>query len=238
MLDFPAAALFRFLHSHGLLRVRDRPQWRTVTGGCKTYVDAVIRDFTGNVLTSTPVVSINRHAKGARIYLEDGETQDYDAVVMATHADTSLSLLRDPDDAERAVLGAFGFAQNRAVLHRDRAFMPKRRAAWASWNYLIPESGGSGDAVNRLQNISAVEDLFVTLDPPEEPCGTIAAFDYRHPQFDTAAIRGQRSLPDIQGNRNTWFCGAWCGYGFHEDGLAAALRVAADFGAPAPWKAA
>ncbi len=235
--DFPAASLFRFLDAHGLLRIFGRPQWRTVTGGCRHYVDAIIRNFPGNVYLSTPVLAVLREGEGVAIRI-DGELRHYDAVVMATHADTTLGLLVDPDDAERDILGRFGFAPNRAVLHRDPAFMPRRKRAWASWNYLT----GDGTAfvtywMNRLQNITAVENLFVTLDPPTEPRDMIAAFDYTHPQFDTGAAAAQKRLPEIQGRRETWFCGAWTGYGFHEDGLRSALRVAADFGIAAPWQA-
>lgn len=240
MLDFPAAALFRFLHSHGLLQIADRPQWRTVSGGCRTYVDAVIRDFKGAVYKSCPVTSIHRHDSGVSVHSDTRGKQDYDAVVMATHANTTLSLLADPSERESELLGAFGFAANTAVLHRDPRFMPKRRAAWASWNYLVPsDTETSGGTVtywmNLLQNISSPDNLFVTLDPPTEPRDILASFDYEHPQFDEAAIRAQKELPDIQGERNTWFCGAWCGYGFHEDGLAASIRVANDLGADVPW---
>jgi predicted NAD/FAD-binding protein len=235
--DFPAASLFRFLDAHGLLRIFGRPQWRTVSSGCRRYVDAIIRNFPGNVYLSTPVSAVLREEAGAAVRIE-GELRKYDAVVMATHADTTLDLLGDADDAERDILGRFGFAANRAVLHRDPAFMPRRKRAWASWNYLT----GDGTAfvtywMNRLQNITAVENLFVTLDPPTEPRDTIAAFDYAHPQFDAAAVAAQKRLPEIQGKRAAWFCGAWTGYGFHEDGLRSALRVAADFGVEAPWRA-
>ncbi|MEK9644443.1 MAG: FAD-dependent oxidoreductase [Alphaproteobacteria bacterium] len=233
--DFPAASLFRFLDAHGLLRIFGRPQWRTVTGGCRRYVDAIIRNFPGNVHLSSPVSAVLRRDEGVSVRIGGG-LRRYDAVVMATHADTTLALLDDADDAERDILGRFGFAANQAVLHRDPAFMPRRKRAWASWNYLT----GDGTAfvtywMNRLQNITAVENLFVTLDPPTEPRDVIAAFDYAHPQFDAAAVAAQKRLPDIQGRRATWFCGAWTGYGFHEDGLRSALRVAADFGVAAPW---
>lgn len=243
MLDFPAAALFRFLHSHGLLQIAGRPQWRTVSGGCRTYVEAVIRDFQGGVYRECPVTSIHRHEAGASVYSDARGKQDYDAVVMATHANTTLALLADPSERESELLGSFGFAPNTAVLHRDPRFMPERRAAWASWNYLIPsgtkESAEKGGTVtywmNLLQNISSIDNLFVTLDPPETPREVLASFDYEHPQFDEAAIRAQNHLPEIQGGRNTWFCGSWCGYGFHEDGLSASIRVANDLGAAVPW---
>ena len=239
MLAFPAASLFRFLAAHGLLRVFGRPQWRTVSGGCRTYVDTLIRDFGGSVYMSMPVAAAARNGDG--VTLEFGETQSrtYDAAVFATHADTALALLRDADDTERDILGAFGFTANRAVLHRDPAFMPERRAAWASWNYILRDGSGYVTYwMNRLQNIAEIDNLFVTLDPPTEPRDVLAAFDYTHPQFDRAAVAAQSRLHEIQGPRRTWFCGAWCGYGFHEDGLKAALRVAADFGVASPWSVA
>ncbi len=233
--DFPAARLFRFLDAHGLLRIFGRPRWRTVTGGCRRYVEAIIQNFPGNVFLSTPVSTVLRESDGIAVGA-CGEIRKYDAIVMATHADTTLDILGDAGQAEREILGRFGFATNRAVLHRDPAFMPRSKRAWASWNYLT----GDGTAfvtywMNRLQNISTVANLFVTLDPPTEPREAIAAFDYAHPQFDVAAVAAQKRLGEIQGKRATWFCGAWTGYGFHEDGLRSALRVAADFGVDAPW---
>ncbi|MEX2454121.1 MAG: FAD-dependent oxidoreductase [Rhodospirillaceae bacterium] len=238
MLEFPAAALFRFLHAHRLLRVFGRPQWRTVSNGCRSYVDALIRNFPGNVYSSTPVRKVTRREGGVLLEFERGESREYDFAVLATHADRSLSMLADADASESAILGAFRYAPNRAVLHRDTSFMPRRRAAWASWNYVAADSGGHVTYwMNRLQNIDGIDNLFVTLDPPREPRETLAAFDYEHPQFDSAAIEAQPHLPEIQGRRGVWFCGAWCGYGFHEDGLRSAMRIAADFGAVAPWSA-
>ena len=237
ILAFPAASLFRFLDAHGLLRVFGRPQWRTVSGGCRSYVSALIRDFGGRVYSGVPVATVTRHGDSAALELGAGDVREYDAVVMATHADRTLAMLRDADDDERDVLNAFRFAPNRAVLHRDPAFMPRRRRAWASWNYVTGAHGGYVTYwMNRLQNIDAVANLFVTLDPPEEPREILASFDYEHPQFDAASVGAQHRLGGIQGRNRTWFCGAWCGYGFHEDGLKSAMRVAQDFGATAPWE--
>ena len=238
ILDFPAASLFRFLDAHGLLRVFGRPRWRTVSGGCSSYVAALIRDYDGGVYTETPVAKVVRRDGGVVVELGTGEVRKYDAAVMATHADRTLAMLADADTEECNVLGAFRFAPNRAVLHRDPGFMPRRRKAWASWNYVTGENGGYVTYwMNRLQNIDAIENLFVTLDPPSEPREVIAAFAYEHPQFDAAAVAAQRRLGPIQGRKRTWFCGAWSGYGFHEDGLKSAMRVARDFGTPAPWDA-
>lgn len=238
MLRFPAAALFRFLRGHGLLKIVGRPQWRTVSGGAKSYVDALIRDFNGNVYMNKPVTRIRRAGNDVRLEIPGMDQQTYDAAVIATHPDQALTLVEDADDEERDVLGAVRYAPNRAVLHRDRGFMPRRRAAWASWNYVTDDAGDQVTYwMNRLQNIRTIDNLFVTLNPPREPADIIASFDYAHPQFDRPAIEAQSRLPAIQGRRNTWYCGAWCGYGFHEDGLASGIRVAEAFDAPPPWVA-
>jgi predicted NAD/FAD-binding protein len=246
MLGFPAVSFVRFCQNHGLLRIRDRPQWRTVTGGSREYVARLTAALAGHIRLSTPVAAIVRTADGAFVVDRDGHRDRFDQVVLATHGDQSLALLPDADPNERRILGAFRYAANRAVLHADPALMPRRRGVWASWNYLAGRSDRDGERavsvtywMNRLQGLDPAVPLFVSLNPIREPDPRLvhAAFDYMHPIFDQGAMDEQALLPGIQGARRTWFCGAWCGYGFHEDGLTAGLSVAAALGAPAPWMA-
>ncbi len=242
--DFPARSFVRFLHNHGLLLVRGRPRWRTVSGGSRRYVDRVVAAIgRARVRLSTPIVALRRDAAGVRLTTARGETARFDEVVLATHADQALKILgNEADAAERSVLGAFGYAANEAVLHGDPDLMPRRRRVWSSWNYLSEaDQAGTRDVsvtywMNRLQNLDGPP-LFVSLNPlraprPETVQGT---FRYDHPVFDAAAIAAQALLPEIQGVNRTWFCGSYCGYGFHEDGLEAGFAVAAALGAPVPW---
>ena len=196
-----------------------------------------------DVRLSTPVAAIVRLGDSVIVRDAAGHQERYDHVVLATHADTSLSILGDDASRdERRLLGAFRYTENRAVLHRDPALMPLRRRAWSSWNYLA--EGGPGDAsrtvsltywMNRLQNLETRRPVLVTLNPLREPRHVEAEFTYHHPTFDLAAVDAQRALPSIQGGDRTWFAGSYCGYGFHEDGLTAGLEVAASLGSPAPW---
>ena len=243
ILEFPAASFARFFANHGLLQTRDRPQWRTVVGGSRVYVAAMLDDFDGDVRKACPATRLRRTADGVTITSADGREQAFDACILACHADEALGLLGDADADERVILGAFRYASNRAVLHSDPSLMPKRRRLWSSWNYLGSRNG-DGDAMavsyfmNKLQPLGAAPDTFVTLNPPRPiaPGRTIAAFDYAHPMFDEAAIAAQPRLWDIQGRRHTWFCGSYFGHGFHEDGLQAGLAVAeAIGGVRRPW---
>ncbi len=243
MLDFPVAAFLRFFDNHGLLDVANRPQWRTVTGGSDRYVQAVARVLGPRLRLGCPVVDVARTAENVRLRLENGETQTFDQVIFACHADATRALLEDADDRERAVLGAFRFQPNRALLHSDARLMPRRRSVWSSWNYLADRAEVSDQRVsvsywmNRLQRIDGPRDYFVSLNPLVEPKAdtVIREIEYDHPIFDTAAIDAQQKLAELQGARRSWYCGAWCGYGFHEDGLAAAERVALGLGVAAPW---
>lgn len=241
---FPTAAFLRFFDNHGLLDLRDRPRWRTVAGGSSRYVEKIL-DAIGRerVRLNCPVKSLRRTAHG--VHLSDGEGREhlFDRVVVATHADTALALLSDADSSERHLLGTFRFQANRAVLHTDPALMPRRRRVWSSWNYLADKANVDEQRVsvtywmNRLQNIPGSTPYFVSLNPlrEPEPGRVVREIEYRHPLFDRAAMLAQAQLDSIQGRRRTWFCGAWCGYGFHEDGLAAAERVARAFGIAPPW---
>lgn len=239
MLDFPVASLVRFFDNHGLLDLADRPRWRTVTGGSRSYVDRILADLPGSVHLDTPIQRVARENDGVCLTDAHGGEHRFDQVILAAHADESLALLADATASECRLLGVFGFQANRAVLHTDTALMPARRPVWSSWNYLADRDGLSGQRVsvsywmNRLQNIPGDTNYIVSLNPLQQPdpARVIAELDYTHPVFDRDAVAAQSELDTIQGRDRLWFCGAWCGYGFHEDGLAAGERVARGLGA-------
>jgi predicted NAD/FAD-binding protein len=244
MLSYPAAAFIRFHDNHGLLQLRDRPAWETVAGGSRTYVERLVSSLAGRIKLDTAVHRIHRTGKDGVIVTDvRGDSVAYDHVIMASHADQTLDALADPSSDERTLLGAFRYSRNLAVLHTDDSFMPKRRSVWSSWNYLgSRDTSNDGVCVtywmNRLQNIECDVPLFVTLNPPRPPrAGMLLHSEvYEHPIFDAKAISAQRKLWLLQGQRNTWFCGAYFGAGFHEDGLQAGLAVAEQCGAVRrPW---
>jgi predicted NAD/FAD-binding protein len=244
MRDFPARAFVRFFENHGLLRLSGRPRWRTVSGGSRRYVARIAADLDGCVSTGRAVLAVARDETGATVHLEDGATQRFDRVVLAVHGDAALRMLDRPSAAERAVLSQVRYQDNAMILHTDETLMPRRRGVWSSWNYLArgPADHRREVAVtywmNRLQNLRTAQPLFVSLNPFRAPRpGTVLVEKtYRHPQYDPAMLRAQAQLPSIQGRDRVWFCGAWCGYGFHEDGIASAIAVAQDFGVAAPWQ--
>ena len=234
MLAFPLATFVRFCHNHGLIQVSDRPQWRTVTGGARHYVTKLLNDITNKYL-KTPVKSVSRVDIGAQRQVKVDSTMGsliYDQVVMACHSDQSLALLSDASEDEQKILSAVGYQANHAVLHTDARCLPARKKAWSAWNY---ESAGTKEPrvcvhylLNMLQPLPCKTPVIVSLNPisEPEPKQVLGRFDYAHPVFDGAAIAAQQALPGIQGQRNTWFAGAWTGYGFHEDGLKSGLSVA------------
>ncbi|GAA4413856.1 NAD(P)/FAD-dependent oxidoreductase [Quisquiliibacterium transsilvanicum] len=236
MLGFPLGSFVRFFQNHGLLQVQDRPQWHTVLGGGREYVRRIVARL-DDVRTGTPVTRVTRDGAGVQVQSSAG-TERFDHAVFATHSPQTLAMLADADAEERALLGSVSYQPNRAWLHTDTALMPRRRSAWAAWNYL-----GNGDPaapevsvtywLNRLQPLPFATDVLVSLNPLSEPAPerTIAVFDYEHPVFDRTAVAAQKRLGSIQGRRGTWFAGAWTGYGFHEDGLRSGLDVAARIGA-------
>jgi predicted NAD/FAD-binding protein len=239
---YPAAAFVRFCENHGLLKLGSRPIWRTVSGGSREYVARLTQSFTDRIFTSRRVRSIRRLPGGVEI-ADDRGIERFDHVVIATHADQALAMLVDADPQERRTLGAFGYRRNEAVLHADSALMPRRRRVWSSWNYA---SEATDDAaalsvtywMNRLQGLPESHPLFVTLNPIHEPDPALvyAREVYHHPVFDAAAGLAQDELWSLQGGRNTWFCGAYFGAGFHEDGLQSGLAVAEQLGGvPRPW---
>lgn len=237
MLRFPVATMIRFCHNHGLLQVGDRPQWFTVRGGARRYIEKMLRAVPDARL-KTPVRSVRRIPPGsaeAGVFVAtDTGTERFDDVVLACHSDQALALLADPSAAERAVLGAIHTHANRAVLHTDTAMLPQRRRAWAAWNYERAADDSREQTavclhylINRLQPLPFETPVVVSLNPLEAPRAetVLAAFDYAHPVFDAAAIAAQKRLPALQGKVHTWFCGAWTRYGFHEDGLVSGLAV-------------
>ncbi|MGN6701787.1 MAG: NAD(P)/FAD-dependent oxidoreductase [Burkholderiaceae bacterium] len=234
MLAFPVATFVRFCHNHGLLQVNDRPQWHTVRGGARHYVERMLEAIPRRHLR-TPVRAVLRTAlDGVPQVAVDSAlgTQVFDHAVLASHSDQSLALLKDADEAETAVLSAVRYQPNRALLHTDASLLPLARRAWSAWNY---ESRGGAEPdvcvhylINRLQPLPFATPVIVSLNPVTEPRRetVLGEFEYAHPVFDAKAVSAQRALPSIQGARNVWFAGAWTGYGFHEDGLKSGLAAA------------
>ncbi len=234
MLRFPIATLIRFCHNHGLIQVSDRPRWHTVRGGAKHYVRRMLERLPDARLNAAVTRVQPRAGGGATVHSAAG-AEVYDEVVFACHSDQALTLLADPTPEERAVLGAIRYHPNRAVLHTDAGLLPQRRLAWAAWNYERSASDSRERTavclhylLNRLQPLPFAQPVVVSLNPVREPApGTVLGeYDYAHPVFDAAAIAAQRRLPEIQGRHGRWYCGAWTGYGFHEDGLKSGLAVA------------
>jgi predicted NAD/FAD-binding protein len=241
--DIPAAGFIRFCDNHGLLKLSGRPEWRSVRGGGGSYVGALTAPYAARIQCDAKVVSLRRDPDGVALRTEDGRVRRFDHVVLATSAPRALAVLDDAGAEERAVLSRFRVSRNLAVLHTDPTLMPRRRAVWSSWNYL----GRRGDAdevcvsywMNRLQALTLPLEYFVTLNPPRPPAAGMVLHSetYEHPVFDMAAAEARRAVWSLQGARRTWFCGAWFGAGFHEDGLQAGLAVAEQLGGVArPWR--
>jgi predicted NAD/FAD-binding protein len=242
MLEFPARTFVRFFANHSLLSLTGQPQWRTLEGGSQTYVERLCAPFADRIRLGAGAARVTRHADGVEVCDGKGQTEHFDEVVFACHADEALAALTDPSAEEFKALGAISYQKNVAVLHRDASVMPKNRPCWASWIY---HADGEGDEpkisvtywMNSLQGIDQRHPLFVTLNPNREIADE-HVFDrhvFDHPVFDFGALAAQAQLKQMQGRRNTWFCGAHMGHGFHEDGLVSAMRVAEALGAPAPW---
>ena len=232
---FPARSFLRFYENHGLLGVDDAPVWRTVVGGSRSYVDAIRARSRAVFHTGVPVTAIRRCPKTAMLQTSEG-THTVDRVVIATHADQALALLHDPSDAEREALGRFRYSQNRTVLHTDETALPARDAARASWNSELEDCRDETAPASvtydltRLQGVGTATRYCVSLNRPGPVEGAIAEMRYTHPVLDASAFEGQRLVAALNGQRQTFYCGAHLGYGFHEDGLVSALGVAAAFG--------
>lgn len=240
--DYPAEALIRFFQNHGLLNIMTRPQWRTVAGGSRAYVEKLTPPFAHRIRKGAKVTKVERTGGQVAVTEAGSEAARFDQVVIASHADQALAMLAAPTAAERRVLGAFRYSRNVAVLHDDVALMPKRRAAWSAWNHIGRKDDPHGFCVtywmNMLQGLPRSRDLFVTLNPYRavDAAKVIASIDYEHPLFDTAALAAQKQLWSLQGEGGVWFCGAHFGAGFHEDGLQSGLAVAEQLGGGRrPW---
>jgi predicted NAD/FAD-binding protein len=232
ILEFPACQFGRFFNNHGLLSVNRRPDWMTVTGGSREYVRALIRPFRDRVHLNTPVEWVERHGSCVTVKARGRAAQNFDHVILACHSDQALALLRDPSAAEQEVLGAITYQDNQAVLHTDERLLPRRRLAWAAWNYhRYPEEPRDRVAVTynltRLQRLPTRRQFLVTLNASERihPDSVIERITYAHPVFDAASFAAQRRQQEISGQRRTWYCGAYWGYGFHEDGVRSAIAV-------------
>ena len=237
LMDYPAEAFIRFCGNHGLLKLVGRPLWRTVEGGSCTYVQQMARSLS-DVRLNCGVTSVRRVDGQVVIQDSQGKTERYDHVVIGTHADQALGMLAEPTARERELLGAFKYSRNLTVLHTDETLMPRRRKAWASWNYIGVDRGLCVTYwMNRLQGLQG-QDLFVTLNPPRppRPDTLLRSEVYEHPVFNPAAINAQKQLWSLQGQGGVWFCGAHFGAGFHEDGIQSGLAVAEQLGGVRrPW---
>lgn len=235
-LRFPAAAFVRFFDNHGLLVRTGHIPWRVVKGGSDRYLGPLIAPFADRIRTGCPVRSIRRDPHGVDVSFGESETERFDRVVLAVHSDQARMILADPTDAERAILASVAYQRNDVVLHTDSDVMPRTRRTWSSWNYRVPAEPQDRVFVsyhmNRLQSLDTDVDLFVTLngDRHIDPARVIDTFVYDHPVFDAQAIRAQRLHADIDGHNRTHFCGAWWGWGFHEDGVRSALAVCEKLG--------
>lgn len=243
MLEYPLDAFVRFCHNHGLLQITDRPRWLTVAGGGREYVKRLAARI-ADIRPATPVRAVDPGPAGV-IVASDRGVERFDAAVLACHTDQALRMIVRPTADERRVLGAIRYEHNRAVLHTDARLLPRRRTLWSAWNYVGGAQAGPGGGsvgvsylINKLQPLPFNKPVLVTLNPPiaPDPRRVIAEFDYEHPVFGPEATAAQAALGGIQGERGLWFCGAWAGHGFHEDGLRAGLGVANSLGCFAPWQ--
>src|ERR1700744_4594664 len=239
MWSFPASFMAEFFDNHGMYSLRNRPSWRTVAGGSRSYVEAITAPWRDRVRTAAAVRRIERLPGEVRIEAAGCETESFDRVVLAAHSDQALSMLGDPSQAELDVLGAIPYQPNEAVLHTDASLMPRRRAAWSSWNFHLAEQPPSRTTVtywmNHLQRLDARRQYFLTLNRGEEidPSKVLRSFAYDHPVYTAAGVAAQRRRPEVSGVNRTHYCGAYWGWGFHEDGVVSGLRVCEELGAAA-----
>ncbi len=240
--DYPAADFMRFFDSHGLFTATQQPQWFSVKNGSQTYVKKILEQFKGELRLNAGVVQLRR-VDGKVLVSTEKNAELFDQVVCAAHSDQALRMLVDASQAEREVLSGIPYTPNRAILHTDESFLPKRRAAWSSWNYThatdeIHDQPISGSYwMNKLQSIPGPVNYVVTLNPTHEPAPDKVLFEttYEHPHYTAASLETHRRLPEIQGKNRIWWAGAWCSYGFHEDGLKSAVAVASALGCPPDW---
>lgn len=234
--EFPAGFIVRFFDNHGLLTVRGHPTWKTIPGGAIKYVQALMRPLAERIRLGCPVKSVSRHEENVLVTTATNPHEQFDAVVMAAHADQTLRILADPTEAEHEVLGAFPYQENEAIVHTDASLLPQRRRAWASWNCCIPRQTDRPVVLtynlNRLQRHESPEPILLTLNRAEaiDPAKILRRIVYQHPVYSAAALAAQRRYAEINGKQRTYFCGAYWGYGFHEDGVNSALAVGECFG--------
>lgn len=245
MLDFPARTFIRFFDNHGLLSVNDQPQWYTVKGGSKEYVNRLTKNFNNKILLNCGVEKISRENGAVKVTDTKGGESSFDQIIFACHSDQALKILADDaTNEEREIIGSFKYHPNKIVLHTDETFMPKNKKCWSSWVYLSEEKDDKKDNVsltywmNNLQPLETDKPILVTLNPSRMPDSNKIYDEYvfEHPVFDELAINNQTEISKVQGKNNTWFCGAYLRYGFHEDGLLSAVKVAEGMGVDIPWK--
>lgn len=235
-LQFPAAAFIQFFTNHGILNVVDQPQWRVITGGSRQYVEPLAKPFREGVRLNAPVERVLRNPDGVEVRLRSGEVHTFDQIVLACHSDQALAILADPSPAEREILSAIPYRANDTVLHTDSSLLPSLSRARASWNCRIPRRAVDGVSLtywmNKLQSLDVPEDFCVTLNTSDavDPRKIFRRMVYHHPEYSTAAFEAQKRRDEINGVNRTWFCGAYWGYGFHEDGLKSALSICRHFG--------
>ena len=229
---FPAATFIDFFRRHRLFQLRGRLQWRSIPGGSRSYVDAMLGRLAGRVHTGAAVAAIVHGRTTCRLHFADGESQEFDRVVVATHADEALALLQSPSDAERELLGAWRYAANDTWVHSDPAFLPSRRAAHASWNYHIADCRSPSPVttmtynLNRLQRLDPATRFLVTLNPSRPPSHAHDRITYTHPVYTVESVATQSEISALNGRRGTYYCGAYLGFGFHEDGFRSAVEAA------------
>ena len=244
MQSFPAKSFAQFFNNHGLLNVKDRPQWRTVTGGSQRYVDKLLASFSGETIINNGATKIDRKTDSVVIKLEDGQECIVDQVVIATHADEALSILKNKSKLEQTLLSSFRYQANDTYLHTDSNLMPTLSKVWSCWNYLAKQSGETAPSVsvsywmNALQGLDESQNYFVSLNPIHKiaPQKIIQRINYMHPISDNRAMAAQKQLYKLQGQNRTWFAGSYFGYGFHEDALSSAVSIARDLNVPIPWE--
>ena len=244
IMKFPARTFLQFFKNHGLLSINNRPQWYSVCGGSREYVSRLTSELKNGVRNDFNVIKVMQKSDGFRIEDDLGNGDDFDAVILACHADEALAMIEEPTEDERDVLGCFGYQDNRIVVHSDESFMPYQKKCWASWVYLSRDQKDEQPSVslsywmNNLQQLETDQPVLVTLNPGHDPASEtiIDEHSFSHPVFDEKAIKAQSRIADIQGVRGLWFCGAYQRYGFHEDGLLSAVNVVKQMGGTIPWE--
>lgn len=239
ILKFPAINLINFFDNHGLLTVNCQPQWYTVNGGSKNYVNKIAQSLTGEIKLNTAVTAITRKQNKVLVTDSTGSVNEFDRVILACHSDQALKLITEPTEIEYNILSSISYQTNKIVVHKDPSFMPKNPKAWASWVYLGEQDNLSLTYwMNNLQPLNTTDNIFVTLNPSRMPKSEFIydIHEFSHPLFDQAAISAQQQINKIQGTGGVYYCGAWLGYGFHEDGIKSAAELANLLGVDVPWK--